>query len=565
MTSDWVARNLLALSLHIGASVLVLAACLALFRVRAPLARLRMLELWLALACTLSPMVSLMDGRRSSGSVSPAHVEERIEASAAPARVIPAPAMPLAHLIVGLWIGGAVCRAAWLVAGYRRFRRRRTVAPPPALEREAEELRELASPGVGFAPAVWKARIEWCADLKQPGTIGLFPPRVLLPAALIDDDPVRRRAILCHELIHVRRADWHAVLIEELARTVFWFHPGVRWVVAETRVAREQVIDQEVVERLGNRDAYLNLLYDYATEAPAMAAAAPFFGRHQLERRVRSLLMEVRMSRLHRFAAIWVTTAAAGAVVGAATHVYPLNLVVPSSAQDQASTPGPLEQTATEISGKNVLPNRVHVSPFTFPAEARAALSSGLVTLRVVVDNTGTVAEARVLRTKMTWLPSATPADTARVTGLISEQAMKTVREWRYDPPPTAVAWTLTVFYTDGRTVREAEGEAAETLSADRRPLRVGGPVGPPKKLVHVAPAYPPAALDAGIEGVVIIEVTIDPAGAVSDARVLRSVPELDDAALEAVRQWKYSPTLLNGAPVPVIATVTIDFSQRKR
>jgi protein TonB len=61
--------------------------------------------------------------------------------------------------------------------------------------------------------------------------------------------------------------------------------------------------------------------------------------------------------------------------------------------------------------------------------------------------------------------------------------------------------------------------------------------------------------------GVVILEARIEPDGRVLNARVLRSIPLLDEAALEAVRQWEFTPTLLNGSPVPVLMTLTIQFS----
>jgi protein TonB len=63
------------------------------------------------------------------------------------------------------------------------------------------------------------------------------------------------------------------------------------------------------------------------------------------------------------------------------------------------------------------------------------------------------------------------------------------------------------------------------------------------------------------VQGVVFIEATIGPKGNVVDARILRSIPLLDAAALDAVRQWEYQPVLLNGAPVSVIMTVTVSFS----
>jgi TonB family protein len=76
-----------------------------------------------------------------------------------------------------------------------------------------------------------------------------------------------------------------------------------------------------------------------------------------------------------------------------------------------------------------------------------------------------------------------------------------------------------------------------------------------------VRPKYPEAALAAGVQGVVILEVTIGPDGAVQETRILRSIPLLDDAAVSAVREWQFAPTLLNGAPIPIIMTVTVNFT----
>jgi protein TonB len=81
-----------------------------------------------------------------------------------------------------------------------------------------------------------------------------------------------------------------------------------------------------------------------------------------------------------------------------------------------------------------------------------------------------------------------------------------------------------------------------------------------PRKVHDVAPIYPRIAQHAGVEGVVIIEAVIAVDGSVRDARVLRSVPLLDRAALDAVKQWRYAPTRLNGVAVPVIVTVTVQF-----
>jgi TonB family protein len=92
-------------------------------------------------------------------------------------------------------------------------------------------------------------------------------------------------------------------------------------------------------------------------------------------------------------------------------------------------------------------------------------------------------------------------------------------------------------------------------------PIRPGGNVKPPDRTFNVKPEYPAIAISARVSGSVIIEAVIGTDGRVSDAKVLRSIPLLDEAALKAVRQWRYSPTLLNGVPVPVLMTVTVTFT----
>ena len=129
------------------------------------------------------------------------------------------------------------------------------------------------------------------------------------------------------------------------------------------------------------------------------------------------------------------------------------------------------------------------------------------------------------------------------------------------------------------RRAREREADAVGVAQPDRtataarsrrdtpadepveRPVRVGGPIKPPTKTRNVQPVYPQIAQSARVQGIVIIEATIDRSGKVTDARLLKSIPLLDQAALDAVRQWEYEPTLLNGVAVPVIVTVTVNFT----
>jgi protein TonB len=90
--------------------------------------------------------------------------------------------------------------------------------------------------------------------------------------------------------------------------------------------------------------------------------------------------------------------------------------------------------------------------------------------------------------------------------------------------------------------------------------VRVGGQIKEPKKVKHVNPDYPDIAKQARVQGVVILECTISPQGKVMDVKILRGIPLLNESAVAAVKQWVYTPTLLNGVPVPVIMTVTVNF-----
>jgi periplasmic protein TonB len=95
------------------------------------------------------------------------------------------------------------------------------------------------------------------------------------------------------------------------------------------------------------------------------------------------------------------------------------------------------------------------------------------------------------------------------------------------------------------------------------RPVRPGGQIREPKRIVDVAPVYPRIAQTAQVQGIVILEAIIGTDGRVDGVRVLRSVPLLDEAAIAAVKQWRYTPTLLNNVPVPVLMTITVKFHLR--
>jgi periplasmic protein TonB len=110
-----------------------------------------------------------------------------------------------------------------------------------------------------------------------------------------------------------------------------------------------------------------------------------------------------------------------------------------------------------------------------------------------------------------------------------------------------------------GREGNSGNGEGSNAAE----PYRVGGSIREPRKLKHVVPVYPEMARVARVGGNVTIECTVTPEGSVADVRVVSGHPLLTEAAARAVEQWQFTPTLLNGVPVPVILTVTVRFQLR--
>ena len=107
----------------------------------------------------------------------------------------------------------------------------------------------------------------------------------------------------------------------------------------------------------------------------------------------------------------------------------------------------------------------------------------------------------------------------------------------------------------------EGHGDGGPAVTA---PLRVGVQIEAPRKIRHVDPVYPELAKVAGVAGIVILECVIDREGDIAEVRVLKGHALLNRAAVDAVREWTYRPSLRNGVPVPVIMTVTVRFEMRR-
>jgi protein TonB len=135
------------------------------------------------------------------------------------------------------------------------------------------------------------------------------------------------------------------------------------------------------------------------------------------------------------------------------------------------------------------------------------------------------------------------------------DAAENAARQFRFEPGERESTSVLSFSFQGHRVMSRITSSVGATM-----PLRVGGNISAPAKVRDVKPVYPADAQAAKVQGVVIVEATIGTDGSVVDARVLRSIPMLDQAAIDAVKQWQFTPTLLNGAAVPVIMTVTVNF-----
>jgi len=203
------------------------------------------------------------------------------------------PQMPDARLILLLLAAGAAIKLLWLIGGLWRIRKYRIASMP--LYPIPESVRAAAS--------VTQADALFCisSDVPGPVMLGWLTPVVLLPESFLTLGEEAQCGIACHELLHVRRHDWLVTLLEELAGTLLWFNPGIWPLLAQTRLAREQLVDAEVVRLTSAREPYIDALLAIARGGQHLdlAPAPLFLRRRHLTQRVHSLLKDASSSTLH--------------------------------------------------------------------------------------------------------------------------------------------------------------------------------------------------------------------------------------------------------------------------
>ena len=519
------------------------------------------------------------------------------------------------RLAVTIWLVGAVASAGVLLVGMARLRwlrassRRLTDGPWHRLCADLARSCGLRH-GVDllFGP--------------RPGLVatwGWRRPAVMLPASASGWSEERMRVVLLHELAHARHCDWLLQMAAEVLRCVWWFNP-LAWVVrARLRRESEHAADDLVLARGVPATTCAAHLVELAKEArkhrrtwlPAQAMARP----SHLERRLSAMLNSHTNRRpLTRLARFWIlgvlvlasivvanlqvaaqTARISGTVVDQAGNVVPNpNVTVGTRSTWQPEPPmryGFFDQAGNVVRNPDVTMSGSRSSwaqlighdDGTFeifdlePGEYDVTVRTpGFEPLsRAVSLEAGDQREEELVltRTPASRLPrpgaeSATAGTVPTTTGRLAEATGGPAEQ---EPPaePTneriaelveraaALQEQLRSVLDELQTVLDNSDQAA---GRPDEPIRIGNGVPPPTKIHDVPPVYPPAAREAGVQGLVILEATIDPTGEVGSLEVLRSVPELEEAAVAAVEQWRYEPTLVDGAPVSVLMTVTINF-----
>lgn len=501
----------------------------------------------------------------------------------------------IAALVAG---AGILLRIIWLCVGFLRLRQHRRASIP--------------------AGSMAGAELRISSLVSGPVTFGFFRPIVLLPANFEGLTSGQQDAILCHELMHVRRRDWLWMLGEELVRTVLWFHPAVWWLTSEIRLAREQAVDAEVISLTRTRDEYVDALLTFANVVPTpFAAPVPgFIRRRHLKQRVINILKEVHMSRTRSISTGLAASIALAAVAWFTTTSLPLR----AQPQLMADTPGVIVNT-------NGAPLQ-HRIPVGYPRAENGSQAAGTVLAEVRLDASGNVADARILsgpdelrkpvlqsvlswhfaksvagsvqQVAVTFQPQAAPATpvggmapnpmpagpaaTVRqvtVRGLPEQAQQELTASLPIRAGDPVTAETMQKLATAARKYDEhlmigtsspkGANEVDITIATPGAPpaaaaipagaIRVGGNAAQAKLINQPKPAYPPLAKAARIQGVVTFEVIIDKEGRISNLHLVSGPPLLVQSAMQAVQQWTYQPTLLNGNPVEIVTTIDVNYT----
>ncbi|HYL75902.1 MAG TPA: M56 family metallopeptidase [Bryobacteraceae bacterium] len=604
MTTLWL-QNLASYSLQIAAIAVAGAVLLRLLRIRLPNVRLICWQALLA-ACLLLPAIQPWRPLAPAKSDVQVSTGKMIPVEARRSQPINVPWSKLALLILG---AGVATRFAMLGLGFWRIRRYRRNSRFAAGAFESLQRRMGVFADFQISP-----------DVAGPVAFGFLRPVILLPASCLEDE-----SIACHELLHVRRRDWLFAVAEECILSVLWFHPVTWWLMAEIRLAREEAVDREVVGILNSREQYLESLLALAAVRSGLdlAPASPFLRKRHLQKRVASLLKEVSMSRLRLNVSLAAFVAAVALIGWVSVKSFPLQ-AAPQNRTDalgvtvnsgsvkllhRAPVDYPREALDKRIEGTVVLEISVgetgtvtDARVLSGPEELRSAALQSVLQWHYANDAHAPVkTEASVdfhvvasegihvtmnPRVVIGPAPPPPPPPAAVTVGRIILNVPEELRQRVQDRLTLREGDQLTgqamadlqnaITAVDEHlrlSIQRLNGQGNSTVTIaleNASPqaqavapgkIRVGSPIVAANLVHKVTPIYPPEAKAARIQGVVRFNATIGKDGTVQDLQLITGHPLMVQPARDAVMQWVYKPTLLNGDPVEVVTQIDVNFT----
>ena len=394
------------------------------------------------------------------------------------------------------------------------------------------------------------------AEPVVPLTFGLRRPRILLPSDYTCWSYHRQHAVLLHELAHIQRYDVLAQLFANLIAAIWWFQP-LCWINCRSLRRESERACDALVLAAGVRPS------DYATELLEIAhcfsqgqrwssAAITVARRGELEARLHAILDPRRSSGTKKSLFVALTALAVWSLTASA--------ITPSSQQTNSS--GGIFMKRTPLSG---LLSSVGLSAATIGGSLFDPSGAAVAQAKASLYNPETKATAET---------TTAPDGKFSFENLPAGQYIL-----RVEKPGFASLFREFNVGTDSKLERGltlklgAKEEAAVTQvakgertafgqSTDGQPIRIGGKVAQANLVTKVQPIYPISAKQAGIQGTVDLETVISKDGVPLEIRVNSSPSDdLTQSALEAVRQWRYRPTLLNGEPIEVVTNVIVNYT----
>lgn len=377
----------------------------------------------------------------------------------------------------------------------------------------------------------------------MPLTCGLFRPVIILPAGSAQWDADRRRVVLSHELAHIARNDWCIQICGELARAIYWFHPLVWLAAAQLRHESERACDDAVLLSGVAPSHYASQLLDLArtlgSSGRAWSTALAIARPSHLERRFAAMLNpSLNRRRLSPKVKFLIPLFAAGILIPLAA----LRL--------------PAQNLSGKVSGTIHDPSGAAVQNATIIMSHHAADIEGMTIDMTTSDRDGNFAF------------KALPAGDYELKVL--KPGFATFRSTEVTLEPSR-DFSQNVGLEIGEITEQVHvvpNGSANSLpyGADAKParIRLGGNVEAAKLIKpRVMPLYPETAKAAGTQGTVILHAVISKDGRPLSLRVMNSQvdPDLAKSAVEAVSQWRYTPTLLNGEPVEIDTTIDVVYS----